>query len=164
MNKSFQLKDRELRLLVLVLLIILEMRSSAALECAACVFFFFSENCEFGKKNHSKFVNPWEMKNLPWDRGKGSETMKVERSVHEHIGRVISTHFCQATLKHICHSKHEHLFKYLQSFIKNDVSNTITLKYLLNYSFSAVDVKVFLTYLARKCKSSSQVEDSIITY
>ena len=50
MNNSFQLKDRELRLLVLFLLIILEMRSSAALECAACVCLFFSENCEFGKE------------------------------------------------------------------------------------------------------------------
>ena len=51
MNNSFQLKNRELRLLVLFLLIITEMRFSAALECAACVCFFFSENCEFGKKS-----------------------------------------------------------------------------------------------------------------
>ena len=52
-NNSFQLKDRELRLLVLFLLIILEMISLAALEWAACVcfFFFFSENCELGKKS-----------------------------------------------------------------------------------------------------------------
>ena len=40
MNNSFQLKDRELWLLVLFLLIILEMRSSAALECAACICLF----------------------------------------------------------------------------------------------------------------------------
>ena len=50
-NNSFQLKDRELRLLVLFLLIILEMSSLAALEWAACVCFFFSENCELGKKS-----------------------------------------------------------------------------------------------------------------
>ena len=40
MNNRAQLKERELRLLVLFLLIILEMRSEAALECAACVCFF----------------------------------------------------------------------------------------------------------------------------
>ena len=39
MNNRAQLKERELRLLILFLLIILEMRSSAALECAACVCF-----------------------------------------------------------------------------------------------------------------------------
>ena len=39
MKNRVQLKERELRLLVLFLLIILEMRSSAALECAACVCF-----------------------------------------------------------------------------------------------------------------------------
>ena len=40
MNNSAQLKDRELRMLFLFLLIILEMRSLLALECAAyvCVF------------------------------------------------------------------------------------------------------------------------------
>ena len=27
------------------------------------------------KKIHLKFVKPWEMKNLPWDREKGSETV-----------------------------------------------------------------------------------------
>ena len=81
MNNSFQLKDRELQLLVLFLLIILEMRSSAALECAACVF--FSENCELGEKIRSKFVSPWEMTNLPWGREKGGETVRVERSVNE---------------------------------------------------------------------------------
>ena len=37
MNNSVQLKDRELQLFVLFLLIILELRSSAALKCAACV-------------------------------------------------------------------------------------------------------------------------------
>ena len=40
MNNSAQLKDRELRLIVLLLLIILEMSSSAALECDICVCFF----------------------------------------------------------------------------------------------------------------------------
>ena len=39
MNNSTQLKDREMKLLVLLFLIILEMRSSAALECATCVCF-----------------------------------------------------------------------------------------------------------------------------
>ena len=39
MNNSAQFKDRELRLLALFLLIILEMRSSAALECAAFACF-----------------------------------------------------------------------------------------------------------------------------
>ena len=39
MNNSAPFKDRELWLLVLFLLIILEMRSSAALECAAFVCF-----------------------------------------------------------------------------------------------------------------------------
>ena len=39
MNNRAQLKERELRLLVLFLLIILEMRSSALWECAACVCF-----------------------------------------------------------------------------------------------------------------------------
>ena len=39
MNNSTQLKDREMNLLVLLFLIILEMRSSATLECATCVCF-----------------------------------------------------------------------------------------------------------------------------
>ena len=66
MNNSFQFKDRVLRLFVLFLLIILEMCSSAALECAACVYlFFFSENCEFGKKSTQNLQT----------REKGSETV-----------------------------------------------------------------------------------------
>ena len=40
MNKSVQLKERELRLLALFLLIILEMRSSATLEYTACFYSF----------------------------------------------------------------------------------------------------------------------------
>ena len=59
MNNSVQFRDRELQLLVLFMLIILE-----------CVFqqywnvlpvFVFWESCKFGKKIHSKFVKPWEM-------------------------------------------------------------------------------------------------------
>ena len=34
----------------------------------------------FWEKIHLKFVKPWEMKNLPWDREKGSETVRVKRS------------------------------------------------------------------------------------
>ena len=54
------------------------MRFSAALECAACVCFFFSENCEFGKKSAQNLwdcekdseivwhmVKPW-LRGLPW--------------------------------------------------------------------------------------------------
>ena len=67
MNSSAQLKDRELRLLVLFLLIILllytiEMRSSAALECATFVC-FLRKLCVW-EKICSKFVKPWEMKKL----------------------------------------------------------------------------------------------------
>ena len=81
-NNSFQLKDRELRLLVLFLLIILEMSSLAALEWAACVcFFFFFRKLWAWEKIRSKFVNPWKMKNLPWGREKGGETVRVEKSV-----------------------------------------------------------------------------------
>ena len=40
MNNSAQLKYRELRMLVLFLLIMLEMRSLLTLECAACVCCF----------------------------------------------------------------------------------------------------------------------------
>ena len=58
MNNSFQLKNRELRLLVLFLLIITEMRFSAALECAACVcFFFFQKTVSLGK-NPLKICEP----------------------------------------------------------------------------------------------------------
>ena len=39
-NNSAQLKDGELQMLLLFLLIILEMRSLLALECSACVCFF----------------------------------------------------------------------------------------------------------------------------
>ena len=55
MNSSAQLKDRELRLSVLFFLIILEMRSSAALECAACVCFL--RKLWVSKKIHLKFEN-----------------------------------------------------------------------------------------------------------
>ena len=56
MNNSFLLKYRELRLLALFLLIILEMRSSAALECAACVCLFVC--CCFFQKSMSLGKNP----------------------------------------------------------------------------------------------------------
>ena len=68
MNNSAQLKDRELRLLVLLFLIILEMSSSAALECGACVCFF--GKVSFLRQNPLKFcktmrnekptVRPWQ--------------------------------------------------------------------------------------------------------
>ena len=57
MNNSFQLKNRVLRLLVLFLLIITEMRFSAALECAACVCFFFQKTVSLGK-NPLKICEP----------------------------------------------------------------------------------------------------------
>ena len=69
MNSSAQLKDRELRLSVLFLLIILEMRSSAGLECAACVCFL--RKLWVSKKIHLKFVKLWEMKKLPKTVRKG---------------------------------------------------------------------------------------------
>ena len=72
MNNSFQFKYRELQLLVL--LIILEMCSSASSECAACVFFFLRKLWVW-EKVRSKFVNLWEMKNLPWDCEKGTENV-----------------------------------------------------------------------------------------
>ena len=78
MNNSAQLKYRELRMLVLFLLIMLEMRSLLTLECAACVCCFRKQFV--WEKIRSKFVKPWEMKNLPWDREKGSETVRAERS------------------------------------------------------------------------------------
>ena len=78
MNNSFQFKYRELRLLVLFLLIILEMHSSESLECAACVClvgWFFFRKLWVWEKIRSKFVNPWELKNLLWDREKVSENV-----------------------------------------------------------------------------------------
>ena len=72
-NNSAQLKDRDLRLLLLFLLIILEMCSSAALECAAFVC-FLRKLCVW-EKICSKFVKPWEMKKPSRDLEKSSETM-----------------------------------------------------------------------------------------
>ena len=57
-NNSFQLKDRELRLLVLFLLIILEMSSLAALEWAACVCFMFFFRKLSLEKNPLKICKP----------------------------------------------------------------------------------------------------------
>ena len=37
MNNSAKLKDRELRMIVLIVLVILEIHSLLALECATCV-------------------------------------------------------------------------------------------------------------------------------
>ena len=71
-NNSAQLKNRELRLLVLFLLIILEMHSSAALECAGWVCFL--KTVSLGK-NLLKIVKPWEMKKLLWGCQKDSETV-----------------------------------------------------------------------------------------
>ena len=67
MSNSAQLKDRELRL------IILELFSSAALECA--VFVCFLRKLCVRENIGSKFVKPWEMKRSPWDLEKGSETV-----------------------------------------------------------------------------------------
>ena len=75
MNNSVELRDRELQLFVLFFVNYIKMRSSVALECAVCVFFFFLENHEFGKKIRSKFGKPWEMKNLRRDCEKVSETV-----------------------------------------------------------------------------------------
>ena len=72
-NSSAQLKDRELWMLVLFLLIIPEMHSLVALECAACVCFL--RKLWVWEKIHSKFVKPWKMKNLLWDHENGSETV-----------------------------------------------------------------------------------------
>ena len=61
MNNSFQFKYRELRLLVLFLLIIQGMHSSASLECAGCVclfgWFFFQKTVSLGK-NPLKICKP----------------------------------------------------------------------------------------------------------
>ena len=72
MNNRAQLKEGELQLPALFLLIIQEMRPSATFECAACAC--SHKNCVFGKI-HSKFVKPWKMKKLTWDCEKGSETV-----------------------------------------------------------------------------------------
>ena len=90
MNNSFLLKYRELRLLALFLLIILEMRSSAALGCAACVClfvcFFFFRNLWVWEKIHSKIVNLWneEPTVRPCERHRNrmtqDETVRVQRS------------------------------------------------------------------------------------
>ena len=69
-NNSAHLKDRELQLLDLFLLIILEMHPSAALECVACVCFLTKPRAS--EKIRSKSVKPWEMKKLTWDCEKGS--------------------------------------------------------------------------------------------
>ena len=90
MNNSFQFKYRELRLLVLFLLIVLEMRSSASLECAACFFvlFFFQKTVSMGKNllkickpviNEEPSVRPWERH---WKRVTHGETVRVERSAN----------------------------------------------------------------------------------
>ena len=73
MKNNAQLKERELRLLVLFLLIILGMRSSTTLECAACVCIL--KKLWVSEKICSKFVKPWEIKKLTWDREKSSETL-----------------------------------------------------------------------------------------
>ena len=72
-NNRAQLKERELQLLVLLLLIKLEMHSSAAKECPGCVCFL--KKLWVWKKIFWKFVKPWEIKKLPWDREKDSETV-----------------------------------------------------------------------------------------
>ena len=65
MNNSVQLKDRELRIFVLFLLIILKLCSLLTLKCAACVYFF--RKLWVWEKIRSKFIKPWEMKSLPRD-------------------------------------------------------------------------------------------------
>ena len=66
MNSSAQIKDKELWILVLFLLIILAKRSLLTLEYAPCVCFF--RKLWVWEKIRSKFLKAWEMKNLPWDR------------------------------------------------------------------------------------------------
>ena len=65
-QNSSHLKDRELRVLVLFLLIILEMRFSEALGCAA--WGCFLRKLRVWEKIRSKFVKLWEMKKLTWER------------------------------------------------------------------------------------------------
>ena len=65
-QNSSHLKDRELRVLVLFLLIILEMRFSAALEYAA--WGCFLRKLRVWEKIRSKFVKLWKMKKLTWER------------------------------------------------------------------------------------------------
>ena len=54
-NSAPQLKEGELQLSALFLLMILEMCPSAAFECTACAC--FHKNCVFGEI-HAKFVKP----------------------------------------------------------------------------------------------------------
>ena len=85
-NNSAQLKDRELRLLVLLLLIILGMISSAAMECDTCVC-FFRKVWVFWEKNPLKFwkteknekltVRPWKRQ---WNHVTHGQTVRIERS------------------------------------------------------------------------------------
>ena len=73
--------------LLVFLLIILEMCLSVELECAACVCFF--KKPWVWERICSKFLKPWEMKNLLWDREKGNEsvtygeTVRIERSDYD---------------------------------------------------------------------------------
>ena len=87
MNNSAQLEERELRLLVF-LLTIKEMCSSAALECTACVCFL--KTVSLGKNplklcktvRTEATVRPWERQ---WNCVTHSETVRVEGSVFFHV-------------------------------------------------------------------------------
>ena len=60
MNNCVYLKGRELQLLDLFFLIILEMRPWAALECAACVCFF--DKSKILGEYPLKIVKPWKLR------------------------------------------------------------------------------------------------------
>ena len=95
MNNIAQLKERErtatasLLFLLLFCFVFANHTRNAFFSsigmCCLCLFFY--ETMSLRKKIHSKFVKPWEMKNLPSESEKVSETVRYTVKSWE-LGRV----------------------------------------------------------------------------
>ena len=112
MNNSVQLKDWKLWLFVLLVLIILELRSSAALECAACICFLRKLSLKKNPlkicktvRNEKATMRPWERQ---WKHVTHYETMRVEWSAEGSTQySLMNNHILlNSSIKDIENSKH----------------------------------------------------------
>ena len=84
----------------------------------SCLCLFFRKLWVW-KKIRSKFVKPWEIKQLPWGREKYSETVRVERSAFcNFYPNLPKTFFTQKMSKNKVHTRNEHLLN-TQKFSSN---------------------------------------------
>ena len=114
--------------------------------CCLCLFFFIK--LWVWQKIYSKFVKPWEMKNLPWNCEKGSEAVKFQRPV---LGLfILTTHYINNIRKYVVNFSFKE--EYNQRFLIIPWMCAISLQKGLNFHSLVINMSIF------KLNSSSKNE------